>query len=212
MVARLLPSQPDRDSASPPSSVVTDQGSNVPASDIPSTTSDSPWVLPTMSRDDVLWLIHHKGTVLPPVCPCDTANSSEKKTHWSAKELHRAMGCRKFKNYKHLLLVSRDSQWIDSGKFPPSLGSFATVPKGKKGKPIDRTLHLYLDIVHVDIAFGDCVLVGGFQCTLILVDRATRCNWTFGLKDLSSVSILGAFAFFMLLRVCLLDVSAVIVT
>ncbi len=72
------------------------------------------------------------------------------------------MGCRKFKNYKHLPLVSREGQWIDSGKFPPSLGSFATVPKGNMGKPIDRTLYLYPDVVHVGEAFGDCVSVGGF--------------------------------------------------
>jgi hypothetical protein len=196
MVARLLPSHPDRDSASPPTSDVTDQGSDVPASDVPSTTSDSSWLLSTMLQDKILWLIHHEGTVLPPVCPCNTANSSNKKTHWSAKELHRSMGRRKFKNYKHLLLVSHDGQLIDSGKFPPSLGSFATVPKGNKGKPIDKTLYLYLDVVHVDIAFGDCVLVGGFRYALILVDRATHYNWTFGLKDLSSVSILGAFPLF----------------
>jgi hypothetical protein len=52
------------------------------------------------------------------------------------------MGCRKFKNYKQLLLVSRDGRWVDSGKLPPSLGSFATVLKGNKGKPIVQTLYL----------------------------------------------------------------------
>jgi hypothetical protein len=70
------------------------------------------------------------------------------------------MGCRNFKNCKHLLLVSRDGQWIDRGEFPPSLKSFATVLKGNKGKPIDWTPYLYLDTVHVNIAFGDCLLVG----------------------------------------------------
>ncbi len=145
MVERLLPSHLDRDSASPPTSLVTNHGLDGPASDVPSTTSDSPWLLSTMSRDNILWLIHHEGAVLPLVCPCDTANSSKKKTHWSAKELHRAMGCRKFKNYKHLLLVSHDGQWVDSSEFPPSLRSFAAVPKGNKGKPIDRTLYLYLE-------------------------------------------------------------------
>jgi hypothetical protein len=149
-----------------------------------------------MSQDNILWLVHHKDAVLPPICLCDTTNSSNKKTHWSAKELHCAMGCRKFKNYKHLLLVSHDSQWVNEGKFPLSLGSFATVPKGNKGKPVDQTLYLYLDVVHVDIAFGDCVLVGGFQYALILVDQATCYNWFFDLKDLSSVSILGAFHLF----------------
>ncbi len=66
------------------------------------------------------------------------------------------MGCRKFRNYKHLLQVSWDGHWVEGGEFPPSLGSFATVPKANKGKPLDRKKYLYLDAVHVDIAFGDC--------------------------------------------------------
>ncbi len=70
------------------------------------------------------------------------------------------------------------------------LGSFTTVPKANKGKPLNRTKYLYLDAVHVDIAFGNCLSVGGFQYSLIPVDRATYYNWTFGLKDVSSASIL----------------------
>jgi hypothetical protein len=196
MVERLLPSDPDGNSASTPMSIVNNQGLDVPASDVPSTASDSPLLLSTMSQEDVLWLIHHEGAVLPSVCPCDTANSSNKKTHWSAEELHCAMGCRKFKNYKHLLQVSRDGQWVNRGKFSPSLGSFATVPKSNKGKPLEWIRYWYLDTVHVNIAFGDCLSVGGFQYALILVDQATCYNWTFGLKDVLSVSILGAFCLF----------------
>ncbi len=106
------------------------------------------------------------------------------------------MGCRKFKNYKHLLQVSHDGKWVNTGKFPPSLGSFATISKSNKGKPLDRTRHRYLDTVHVDIAFGDCLSMGGFRYALILVDRASHYSWTFGLKDVSSSSILGAFCLF----------------
>jgi hypothetical protein len=51
----------------------------------------------------------------------------------------------------------------------------------------------YLDIVHVDIAFGDCVSVGGYKFALIFVDRATRYNWTFGLKSLQHNDIHAAF-------------------
>jgi hypothetical protein len=54
----------------------------------------------------------------------------------------------------------------------------------------------FLYIVHVNIAFGDCVSVGGFQYSLIFVDRTTRYNWVFGLKDLSKESILSAFYLF----------------
>jgi hypothetical protein len=48
----------------------------------------------------------------------------------------------------------------------------------------------------MDIAFGDCLSVGGFKYDLILVDRATRYNWTFGLKSLGSESILSALRLF----------------
>jgi len=44
----------------------------------------------------------------------------------------------------------------------------------------------------MDIAFGDCVSVGGFRYALILVDRATCYNWVYGLKDLLADSILSA--------------------
>jgi hypothetical protein len=44
----------------------------------------------------------------------------------------------------------------------------------------------------MDIAFGDGVAVGGFQWALILVDRATRYNWVFGMRSLQSSCILTA--------------------
>ena len=86
-------------------------------------------LLSTMTPDEILQLLHHDGATFPLVRPCDTANNLDKKTHWTSEELHRIMGCRKFKNYKHLLQVSRDGEWIDGGKFPPSLGSYATISK-----------------------------------------------------------------------------------
>ena len=100
------------------------------------------------------------------------------------------MGCRKFWNYKHLLQVSLDGEWADGGEFPPSLGSYKTIPKVKRGSALDRTHYKYLDAVHVDIAFGDCLSVGAFRYALILVDRATRYNWAFGLNSLLSADIL----------------------
>jgi hypothetical protein len=146
--------------------------------------------------DKILEHFHHTGTTLPAVRPCDTANASDTKTHWSGEEIHRIMGCRKFRNYKHILHMSRDGEWIDGGEFPPSLGSFATIPKAKRGKLLYRSRYRYLDAVHIDIAFGDCLSIGGFRYALILVDRATRYNWTFGLKSLSSDCILAALCLF----------------
>ncbi len=87
-------------------------------------------------------------------------------THWSAEKIHWALGCQFFCNYKHILQVSWDGAWVDGGKFPPSLGSFATIPKAKRGQSLDRTCYLYLDAVHVDITFGDCLAIGGFDMSL----------------------------------------------
>jgi hypothetical protein len=53
-------------------------------------------------------------------------------------------------NYKTLLQVSRDGEWIDGGEFPPLLGSFATIPKAKRGKALNKQNCLFLDAVHMD--------------------------------------------------------------
>ncbi len=48
----------------------------------------------------------------------------------------------------------------------------------------------------MDIVFGTCVSGGSFCYALILVDRATRYNWVYGLKDLLGDSILLALHYF----------------
>jgi hypothetical protein len=141
------------------------------------TPTTKPWSSPvlasTMSREEIILLLHWDGTSLPLVCPCDMANNSETKTHWTAEELHCTMGCRKFWNCKTLLQVSQDGKWIDGGKLPLSLGSFATIPKAMHGLLLNKTKYFYLDAVHMDIAFGDCLSVGGYKYALILVDCPT---------------------------------------
>ncbi len=106
------------------------------------------------------------------------------------------MGCRKFWNYKHLLQVSRGGKWMDGGESPVSLGSYATICKSSIGGPIDHHKYKYHDAVHMDIAFGDCLFVGGFRYALILVDRATQYNWAFGLKNFSLDAILDTIRLF----------------
>jgi hypothetical protein len=153
----------DSPAVSPSSSLESDTTSfppSQPSSD-PHLSPDSPTLLSTLSRDDITRLIHHEGSSFPPVCPCDRANGSDTKTHWTSKELHCALGCRHFRNYKHILQTSLDGKWIDGGEFPLALGSYATIPKAKQGGDIDQTKSYFLDVVHVDIAFGDCILVGG---------------------------------------------------
>ena len=141
-------------------------------------------------------LVHCPGSLPPSVCPCNYSNGSDTKTHWTLEELHRAFGCRRFRNYWHIIQTSLDGEWVDKGDFPLSLGSYTTIPKAPHGGSIDCEKSFFLDIVHVNIAFGNCVSVGGVHYSLIFVDRATWYNWVFGLKDLSKESTLLAFYFF----------------
>ena len=138
----------------------------------------------------------HEGVNLPSVCPCDTANKLDTKRHWTLEELHRIMGCCKFWKYKLLILVSRDSEWFDGGEFPPSMSSYTTIRKANSGGPLHWTKYKYLDAMHVDIAFGGCLSIGGFCYALNMVNQATRYNWVFGLKNLLSDSILSAIRLF----------------
>jgi len=159
-------------------------------------TGKSTTPLRCMDRDDIIAQLHHPNTTPPPVRPCDTPNPSDTKYTWTAEELHRITGCRRFRNYRHLIQSSKDGSFVDNGEFPASIGAYATIPKAARGKPIDRTPSKYLDIVHVDIAFGDCMSVGGYKYALIFVDRATRFNWCFGLKSLHHDDIIAAFMAF----------------
>jgi hypothetical protein len=89
---------------------------------------DSLTLLSTLSRDNITRLIHHEGSSFPPVRPYDWANGSDTKTHWTSEELHHALECCPFRNYKHILQTSLDGKWIDGGEFPLDLGSYATIP------------------------------------------------------------------------------------
>jgi hypothetical protein len=171
----------------------------------PPTTESPPFALPKrkaadlltcMDEKDIVELLHQPNSSLPLVCPCDTPNPLNKKLHWTAEELHGITGCHHFCNYKHLISATTDGQYIDNGEFPVSLGTYTTIPKAPQGKPIDRTPSKYLDIVHIDIAFGECMSVGGFKYALIFVDRATCFNWCFGLKSLHHDKIIAAFLAF----------------
>ena len=150
-------------------------------------------LLSTLSPEEVREHLHRPGTELPPVRPCDTAGPCDSRTRWTAEELHIATGARKFKNYQHLLQCTENGKWVDGGEFPASLGSYTSVRAAKRGKPIDPHLNKYLDVVHLDIGFGDCTSVGGNRYVIVFVDRATRYNWVFGLKTLSAEDVRAAF-------------------
>ena len=152
--------------------------------------------LECMSSEEIITKLHHPNSRPPPIRPCDTPNSSKTKRTYTLEELHRLTGCRCFRNYQHPIFSTKDGTLLNTGKFPLSLGTYATIPKTPSGKAIDRLPAKYLDIVHVDIAFGDCVYVSGYNFALIFVDHATCYNWKFGLKSLQHNDIQAAFLAF----------------
>ncbi len=156
----------------------------------------APKELDCMSESEIQAYLHHPESRFPPIRPCDTLNASDSKTVFTPEELHRLTGCRWFRNYQHIISTSNGGILCNTGKFPLSLGAYATIPKAARGKPIDQLPSKYFDIVHVDIAFGDCVSVGGYKFALVFVDRATRYNWTFGLMSLQHSDIQAAFLAF----------------
>ena len=95
----------------PPSLVSDPSSTQAPQlSDESPPTSVSPVLLPMLTRDDITRLVHHEGSILPPVRPCDRANGSDTETHWTSEDLHRALGCRRSRNYKHILQTSLEGQ------------------------------------------------------------------------------------------------------
>ena len=149
-----------------------------------------------MSTADIVSTLHHPNTSLPAICHCDTPNSSDTKSHFTAEGFHCLTGCWRFRNYRHLIHTSKDGFFFDNGEFPVSIDAYTTIPKAPRGKLIDRTPSKYLDIVYINIAFGDCMSVGGFKYALIFVDQATQFNWCFGLKSLHHDDIISAFLAF----------------
>jgi hypothetical protein len=112
-----------------------------------------------MTKEDIIAQLHHPGNTLPPIHPIDCPNKSNTKLLWKSEELHQNAGCHHFQNYRHIINASIEGHLINTGEFLISLGTYATIPKAPRGKAINQTLSHYLDIVHVDIAFGDKALI-----------------------------------------------------
>ena len=107
-----------------------------PSSQVPSNSPPS-LLLSMLSRDEVMRLVHRPGSKLPQICPCNCANKSNTKMHWTSEELHQALGCWRFRNYKHIIQAILDGHWVNGGKFPMSLGAYTTIPKAPCGGAID---------------------------------------------------------------------------
>ena len=109
-----------------------------PSSAPPEVEPMAPKLLLSLSPDEVVHLVHRPGSLPPPVCPCNWSNGSDTKTHWTLEELHRALGCRHFRNYRHITQTSLNGECVNGGEFPLSIGSYMTILKAPRGGSIDH--------------------------------------------------------------------------
>ena len=140
--------------------------------------------------------IHRDTNSLPPVPPANTPGPAETRTTFDTLRLHRIFGCRRFRNQQHVIAASANAKLIKQGELPVTLGDFATMNKPDKSKPLTTHRH-YLDKVHMDIVFGDCLGLGGYRYALLLVDVATRYTWVYGMQALTSNEIISCFEQFV---------------
>eukprot|EP00804_Cyclotella_cryptica_P030371 CCRYP_011900-RA/>CCRYP_011900-RA protein AED:0.20 eAED:-0.11 QI:0/0/0/1/1/1/3/0/1923 len=173
-------------STTPPTdpATVSTESLHIPDKDLLTTTST-----PLPIR--LLKSIHHDTSNLPSIPPYATPSATESRTTFDTLKLHRIFGCRRFRNQEHITSASLNAKLIKTGDFPPTIGDFATLTNPPRGKPLTRRRQ-FLDKVHMDIVFGDCLSLGGYKYALLLVDVATRYSWIFGLQSLTGTAITDA--------------------
>ncbi len=106
-------------------------------------------------------------------------------------ELHKLFGCRRLKDFHSLEEVGEGIQVTDLAEDVESTDDFINSIKRKRGgakTPASRKLEL----VGMDIGYGDGVLPGGYKYCLTLVDSATRHCFIYGLKGLTGTDIQDA--------------------
>lgn len=141
--------------------------------------------------------IHSDPALLPPVPPANTPGPAEKRTTFDPLKLHHIFGCRRFRNQQHVIAASANAKLIKQGELPATLGDYTTINKPDKGKPLTKQRN-YLDKIHMDIVFGDCLGLGGYRYALLLVDVATRYYWIFGMQALTFNEIISSLEQFVL--------------
>ena len=72
------------------------------------------------------------------------------------------------------------------------LGAFTTITNPPRCKPLCKR-RKFLDKVHMNIVYGDCLSLNSFCYALLLVDVATRYCWLYRMLSLTSTHIIHAF-------------------
>jgi deoxyuridine 5'-triphosphate nucleotidohydrolase len=137
-------------------------------------------------------------TAQPPLAtplPVDTVNSAlPKRVTMSRDFLHRAIG---FQN-SHILIKNihkLGDKSVQIQNLPRSdtidIGETASIKSNRRNTTPSKPPSKYGDIWHMDIGYGPTKSIGGAKYTLLLIDKATRYKFIYGLKNLTT-SLLDA--------------------
>jgi hypothetical protein len=130
----------------------------------------------------------------PEMLSCDKPNSAEPAVkRLTYEQLCKYIGFRSFSNPGILKDIALDTvKVIQTTTKTLELGDVANIKKSRRNKIPIRRPRNFLDVVHMDIGFGDCTAVGGAKYCLLFVDRATRKHNLYALRSLSHTDIIDA--------------------
>jgi hypothetical protein len=127
----------------------------------------------------------------PPVLPCETSESLAPSTkRYMLHDLHRLFG-RKLPDFKILAELGTGIEVKDSNDPLLSVCDVVNLKRGRHGKLLTPPKEA-LDVVGMDIGYGDGVSPGGYRYCLMLVDRKTRKTWVYGFPNMGGNSLCDA--------------------
>ena len=144
-----------------------------------------------INKGDILLFPADPSTPPPDVFPCDTPNWFDSLQGIISNKIYHLFGNRRFRNYKHFVCTSKDANFFQWGGLCPSIGEFYNLRKQALGKALAPTNH-YLNKVHLYIIFGCIIIKLGYRYSILLINRATKYIWFYGVKSLVSECIIEA--------------------
>ena len=117
----------------------------------------------------------------------------------SIHQLHHYIGFRTLKNWHSLINVGQPTiDIINYGTPPLELGDVANIRTSRRNTTPIPCPPNFLDVVHLDIGYGDCKAVEGAKYVILLVDWATRFSWVYALHSLNHKEIISVLQQFMI--------------
>jgi hypothetical protein len=115
-----------------------------------------------LSRSSSINSIHESPVSIPDIPPSHIPGPAKHRTTFDSLKLHRIFGCCRFRNQNHIVSASKNATHVHGGELLSTIDDFTTINNPPKGKHILKRYH-FLDKVHMDIVYGDCLSLGGFH-------------------------------------------------